>query len=132
VNKTYERHCQPLAVNAAALRNFTGLFYYEVQSALRSLQHEFKSPEYAAEREWRLVARRFRPLRPMFRVGAGHIVPYFEMPLPQNDNPPPAYRLAISHIILGPRCQPTVVRSIRQLLQNIAYPEVIWSRVPLR
>lgn len=131
IRRVYEEHIEVLSLNANASRRFTWLFYDVVRDALYWLRWEFKSPYYAEEEEWRIVANPHGVMRRKSRVGNGHIVPYLEMPLPQIAAPR-INRLAIPRIVLGPRCQQSVLRSIRGLLTNIAYPEVVRSRLSLR
>lgn len=132
VRRIYEQHAGVLSGNGGAANRFTQLFYDIIRDALYWLRWEFKSPHYSEEKEWRLVANPVGIRRPLTRVSNGHIVPYLEMPLPQVAARP-INRLAIPRIILGPRCQQqSVLRSLRGLLQNIAYPEVVPSRLSLR
>jgi hypothetical protein len=131
IRRAYEDHADILALNPHAAKRFIQLIQSVTRDALYWLRWEFKSPCYSEEKEWRLLATPFGLVHPKFRVSNGHIVPYLEMPLPQVAARP-INRLAISRIILGPRCQQSVLRSVRILLQNLAYPEVIRSRLSLR
>ncbi|MEO8115014.1 MAG: hypothetical protein ABI655_11565, partial [Phenylobacterium sp.] len=131
VKRVYDEHLDVLSANSDAAERFTQLFHSVIRDALYWLRWEFKSPHYAEEKEWRLVANPMGVRRRKSRVGNGQIVPYLEMPLPRIAERP-IDRLAIPRIVLGPRCHQSVLRSIRGLLQNLAYPQVVRSRLSLR
>lgn len=126
----FDDHESILSTNEHTKRRLPQLFHDVIRDALYWLRWEFKSPHYSEEKEWRLVS---NPMgfRHLTRVSNGHIVPYVEMPLPQTSDRP-LNQLAIPEIVLGPRCPPSAVRSIRGLLQNLAYPKVVRSKLALR
>lgn len=126
----YDAHADVLSVNPHAAKRLPQLFHDVIRDSLYWLRWEFKSPYYAEEREWRLVSNPIA-FRHLTRVSNGHIVPYVEMPLPQTPSRP-QNELAVPRIVLGPRCPPSAVRSIRNMLQNLAYPEVVRSNLSLR
>lgn len=127
----YDTHESILSANVHTAKRFPQLFYDVIRDALNWLRWEFKSPFYSEEREWRLVSNPIGIRYNSTRVSNGHIVPYVEMPLPQIAARP-VNRLAIPRIVLGPRCPTSAVRSIRSMLQNLAYPEVVRSNLALR
>lgn len=129
-SRVYDDHIGVLSSNPDATTYFTQRFYYALRDAIYWLRWEFKSPHYREEREWRIVANPLGMLRRKSRVAGGHIVPYLEMPLPQTAGVRPQF--AIPRIILGPRCQPSVMGSIRRMLTNLASPKVVRSQLALR
>lgn len=129
--KVYDKHIPALSTNPDAADYFTLHFRDPLRNALYWLRWEFKSPHYSEEKEWRLVANPMSINRRRTRVTNGGIVPYLEMPLPQTPCHP-LNQLAIPRIVLGPRCPQSALRSIRGLLQNLAYPTVERSRLALR
>ncbi|MDP2212965.1 DUF2971 domain-containing protein [Phenylobacterium sp.] len=131
VKQVYDAHANILAINLHTAARLPQLFYDVIRDALHDLRWEFKSPYYREEREWRLVSTQHGIRHGLTRMSNGHIVPYVEMPLPQVAAKP-INRLAIPRIVLGPRCPPSALRSIRGMLQNLAYPEVVKSNLALR
>lgn len=129
--KVYSVHEQILSTNQYAYARLPRLFHDVIRDALYWLRWEFKSPYYREEREWRLVLNPMGVFRNQTRLSNGHIVPYVEMPLPQTAGKP-HNDLAVPRIILGPRCPASALRSIRGMLQNLAYPEVVRSDLALR
>ena len=129
--KVYDKHIEVLTSNSDAADYFTKCLYHPLRDAFYDMKWEFKSPHYSEEREWRIVVNPVIIRHGLTRVSNGHIVPYMEMPLPQTASKP-INRLAIEHIVLGPRCQPLVIRGIRGLLTNLCYPLVERSKLALR
>ena len=127
----HDIHIDRLSVNHDAALYFTRLFYYPIRDAFYWLRWEFKSPHYSEEKEWRLVANPLGFMRNKSRIVDDLIVPYMEMPLPQIPGKPTG-QLAIPEIVLGPRCSPSLLRGIRGLLQNVAFPEIVTSRLSMR
>jgi len=127
----HDEHVDVLSTNPYTAVRLPQLFSDTIRDALYWLRWEFKSPAYREEREWRLVSTPMAIRTRLTRMSNGHIVPYVEMPLPQTPGRPVG-RLEIPRIVLGPRCPPSAVRSIRGLLQNLAYPEVVRSELALR
>lgn len=128
--QVYDDHVDVLSGNPDTAKRLPQLFYDVIRDVLYWLRWEFKSPYYAEEREWRLVCNP-TGFHHMTRMSNGNIVPYVEMPLPQTSRLP-INELAIPRIVLGPRCPPSALRSIRGLLQNLAYPRVVRSNLSLR
>jgi hypothetical protein len=127
----YEKHVDILKSNESAKQYFTQQFYYPIRDAFYWLRWEYKSPHYSEEKEWRIIANPVGFRHPKTRVAGEHIVPYLEMPLPQVTGKP-NNQLSISRIVLGPKCQPSVLRSVRGLLQNLAFPAIVPSQLSLR
>lgn len=129
--QVYDAHASVLAANPHTALRLPQLFSDVLRDAIYWLRWEFKSPYYSEEREWRLVSNPMGVRQNLTRVSNGHIIPYVEMPLPQTESRP-INQLAVPRIVLGPRCPASALRSIRGMLQNLAYPEVVRSNLALR
>jgi len=128
--KVYVAHESILAANSDTAMRLPQLFSDVIRDAIHWLRWEYKSPYYSEEREWRLVSNPLGIRHNLTRFSNGHIVPYVEMPLPKTAST--INQLAIPRIVMGPRCPASALRSIRGMLQNLAYPEVVRSKLSLR
>lgn len=129
--QTYQRHSQALLPYHNAHDFFLAQFYEPIREALYWLRWEFKSPHYQEEQEWRLVMNPFgfQMGHSRTRVSNGTIVPYIEMPIPKSGRTIYNIRPSIHHIVLGPKCSPSVAKGIRAMFSHI---EISMSDLALR
>jgi hypothetical protein len=93
----------------------------------------FKHPKFKAEKEWRIIKNvqlHYIAKLIKFRAGQSMVLPYVEIPLPQEEN-----HLRIDQIVVGPTHEPKLSKASVELLlisKEVKFGEVQHSTIPYR